>query len=75
MRLIINGVHIIGVETDVLEVIIKSKCQRCLHTSISHKEDGCLIGDCDCKRGYNTYLLLEDEELVSDVIREGLLSN
>ena len=74
MRVVFDGVGLIGVDVDVLKALMSVKCgPPCFHSSFSHKEQGCQIQDCECKRGYNTYLLLQSEEFLHDVVKEGLL--
>ena len=74
MRIVFNGVAMIGVDEDVLKALMSVKCAPpCFHSAFSHKEQGCQIQDCECKRGFNTYLLLQDEDFLRDVVKEGLL--
>lgn len=74
MRVVIEGVGMIGVDIPVLKALMSVKCgPPCFHSSFSHKEQGCMITDCDCKHGFNTYLLLQNEDFLRDIVSEGLL--
>ena len=73
MRLVINGTPIIGIDRFIAKAIVDSLCDRCLHHTTAHFEDGCRVLECPCKKGYTTFQLLQDEEFIQEIIKEGLL--
>jgi hypothetical protein len=72
MRVVVNGIGIIGIERHLAKTIVDSLCDRCLHRTIAHQENGCTIEECPCKKGYTSFQLLQDEDFVSELIKEGL---
>lgn len=72
MKVVINGTAVIGIEEHVCKAIVNSLCGRCMHNTIAHTDAGCTIAECICKKGYTTYLLLQDEDFIEEIKKEGL---
>ena len=67
MNIIINGLAVKGVESNVVKAVYYSTCRRCYHKLIAHTMDGCKIYECDCTVPCNVYQLSEDEEFMNEL--------
>jgi len=79
VHILINDQQIIGVDKYIIKALISATCDRCTHKTTAHREDGCKVtfvegtDPCPCKKGYTSYLLLNDDSFRQEIIKEGLL--